>query len=156
MNNISNDNLTKYLSLYKDNYRFVKKASYEGFKLKAEIEPFAYEFTSEDLDYITATQIALYLSQLTYVLIGNILENELHPLLHKSIFLEFFKKMHEGRLFFLDLNQRMRKPIWKKNKIYAEINLDKVKKSSNTIFGFISFSINDNSCNGSLKIGMEM
>ena len=156
MQNISKNKLNNYLSLYKDNYRFVKKASYDGLKLRAQINPFVYDFTNEDLDYITATQIALYLSQLTYVLIGNILENEIHPLLNNSILPKYFEKMHDGRLFFLDLKQRMRKPIWKNQEIYAEVKLDKVKKSSNSLFGFITFSINENACTGSLKIGMEL
>jgi hypothetical protein len=152
---LPHEQLEQYLSLYKEESRHILSAQYSNMQLQAELKPFAYTYTCEDLDYITATQISLYLSQLTYVLIGTVIKNGDHPNAPSSLFPVFMDKMHAGRLFFLEINQRMREPIWKTEPITAQLTLTKLRKTPTAYFGFLQFAINTRKCSGTMKIGME-
>ena len=152
---ITQDQLAQYLSLYKEDSRYIISAQYFDMQLEAELKPFAYSYTCEDLDYITATQISLYLSQLTYVLIGTVIKNEENVDAPTSLLPVFLDKMHAGRLFFLEIDQKMQQPIWKAEQINAKLKLTDVRKTSTAFFGFLSFAINEHKCTGTMKIGME-
>jgi len=152
---LADQDLRRYLRLYKDNYKLISEAYYGDCSLHATLVPFTYDFTTEDLDYITATQINLYLSQLTYVLVACTVEGGDHPIVPTSVSEAYFERMHAGRLFFLENFQRMRDPIWKTEPITAEIKIEKVRRISGSFFAFLSFSINHGKCHGELKIGMK-
>jgi hypothetical protein len=152
---ISPPELDEYLALYPQENRRILSARYHNRSLTASLQHFPYPFTQHDLDYVTATQLTLYLSQLTYVLIGAALRAQDHPDIPARFTDHFFSMMHAGRLFFVDLRQKMRRPIWKSDSITATLDLTETRRTSTTFFVFIAFDINNRSCAGTLTVGTE-
>lgn len=85
MKEIKEAALRQYLGLYPTQYQLIKNAYYLQDRLKAELIPFIYPFTNEDLDYITATQIHLYLSQLAYVLMAKSITDPDYSVISKVV-----------------------------------------------------------------------
>ncbi|WP_276974266.1 hypothetical protein [Flavobacterium filum] len=158
MINIEQSEIENYLGLYEPNYRLIKNATYDAGLLKAELVPFRYVFTTEDLDYITATQIHLYLSQLTYILVAKCLKDKEYDIISKHIsFEEFVNKMYAGRLFFVNINQKMKKIIYKNElPIIAELKVHSFRHLNDTGFCEIDFKISDDACIGNLLISMKI
>lgn len=158
MKEISESELGQFLGLYPERYQLVKNAYYENGCLKAELIPFIYPFTSEDLDYITATQIHLFLSQLTYVLIGKSIVDPDFTLLSKIVkYDEYRDKMFAGRLFFANLEQKMKRVIYKKNlPIKAEIQIKSARLVKGTGFCEVEFNIGNKACFGKMLLSMQL
>ena len=117
MEEIKEAELQKYLTNYQAQYQLIKSARYAEGCLKAELIPFIYPFTNEDSDYVNATQLHLYLSQLTYVLIAKSISDPNFPMLSKLVNFEtYMNKMISRRLFFAKLEQTMKKVIYKKKR----------------------------------------
>lgn len=158
MVSIDQEEINEYLGLYREEYRLVKNARYFGGKLQAEIIPFRYIFTKEDLDYLTATQLHLYLSQLTYVLVARCIKDKEYDLISKQVSIELFvTKMFAGRLFFAGIKERIKSPIYKKDvPISAELSIRSVHRVKNSVFAKISFEIGSNGSVGELLIGVKL
>lgn len=152
---VAEEHLAEFLALYPSEHRYVSEVDYADCQLKARLEHFAYPFTAEDLDYVTATQIPLYLSQLIYVLLGSVIRFGDSPDLPPSLERTYFEQMRAGRLFFVQVNQKMTGPMWKNAPLSASLVLNSVRRHRGSLFGFVSFSFNDGACAGELKIAME-
>jgi hypothetical protein len=157
MKKISQTEIEKWLELYKSEYRLVKNAYYANGLLTADIIPVNYIFTTDDLNYLTATQIHLYLSQLTYVLIANCLNDSEYKVVSKYLtFEDFISKMYAGQLFFVDINQKMKKVIYKNNEpITSELKIIYSRKVGKSIFFEMSFDIAKGSCIGTILTSMK-
>ena len=116
---------------------------------------FRYPFTTEDLDYVTATQIPLYLSQLTYILLGAAIQRRDFQEAVGDVLERYFHQMQAGRLFFVDVKQTMKRPMWKTEPLIATLQIDSTRRLRNTGIVFVSYSINDGACYGDLKTAME-
>ena len=104
--------MQKYLTNYLPQYQLIKNARYEQGCLKAEVIPFIYPFTNADSDYINATQLQLYLSQLTYVLVAKSIVDPNFTMFSKLVKIEtYMEKMVERRLFFANLEQKMKRVL---------------------------------------------
>lgn len=158
MQEIKEAELRQYLGLYPTQYQLIKNATYLKGHLKAELIPFIYPFTAEDLDYVTATQIHLYLSQLTYVLIAKSINDPDYAELSKLVkFDSYLDKMFAGRLFFANLNQKMKKVIFKKNlPIAAEMKINWAKLVKGTGFCEVDFVIGNKACFGNILLSMQI
>ena len=157
MKEIPASEIEQYLGLYPPLYQLVKNAYYEHGSLHAELIPFIYPFTIEDLDYITATQIHLFLSQLTYVLIGKSITDPDFTLLSKIVtYDDYANKMHAGRLFFAKLEQTMKRVIYKKNlPIYAKMKILNARRVGKTGFCEVEFDVNDGACFGNILLSQQ-
>jgi hypothetical protein len=157
MKKISQTEIEECLGLYKPEYRLVKNAYYANGLLTADIIPVSYTFTADDLDYLTATQIHLHLSQLTYILIANCLKDPEYKVVSMHItFEDFISKMYAGRLFFVDINQKMKKVIYKNNEpITSELKIIYSRKVNQSIFFEMSFDIAKGSCIGKILTSMK-
>jgi hypothetical protein len=146
-----------YLALYPERYQLIKNAYYEQGHLKAEVIPFIYPFTTEDLDYITATQIHLFLSQLTYVLIGKSIVDPKFTMLSSIVtFDTYTDKMHAGRLFFAKLEQTMKRVIFKKNApIMAEMKILNARRVGKTGFCEVKFDMGGGACFGQILLSLQ-
>ena len=153
---LTEEHLDKLLALYPPEHRYVSKVDYAACRLDASLRHFAYPFTTEDLDYVTATQIPLYLSQLTYVLFGSVIRFDDHSLLPSSLEPAYLESMLAGRLFFVQVDQKMTGPMWKNAPLSASLVLNSVRRYRGSLFGFVSFSFNDGACAGGLKVAMEV
>lgn len=157
MEEIKEAELQKYLTNYQAQYQLIKSARYAEGCLKAELIPFIYPFTNEDSDYVNATQLHLYLSQLTYVLIAKSISDPNFPMLSKLVNLEtYMNKMISRRLFFAKLEQTMKKVIYKKNlPISAEMKITGVRVVKGTGFCEAEFNLGNKACFGKLLLSMQ-
>ncbi len=154
---LTENEIIDLLSLYHEQFRLIKEPVYENSKLTAFLLPYRYTYTFEDLDYITATQINLYLSQLTYLLIGSAIKDNKFKNIPKNFYEIFIKNMHKGRLFFVKVNQRMRKMIPKNRELIpAEMIILNYKHIGKTLFSEIKFSIDYKASEGKLLVAMRM
>lgn len=158
MEEIKDAELQKYLGLYPPQYQLIKNARYSGGALKAELIPFIYPFTNEDLDYITATQIHLYLSQLTYVLIAKSITDTNYTALSKLVKFDLYiDKMFAGRLFFAKLEQKMKRVMYKNNlPISAELKISNARLVKGTAFCEVEFDLGNKSCFGNMLLSMQL
>lgn len=154
MTEVKDVEVQKYLGIYHAQYQLVKNVLYEKGAIKAELIPFIYPFTVDDADYVNATQLHLYLSQLTYILIAKAITDNEYTELSKIIKFDLFMdKMVAGRLFFAKLEQTMKKVIYKKNlPIRAEMKIKNVRMVKGTVYCEVEFDMNDGSCRGKLLL----
>ena len=153
---LSEKEVHNLLELYKKEYRLIENVNYEKGSINASLIPFRYNYTSEDLDYLTATQLNLYLSQLTYILIGTAIKDKKFTELSPQLYETFITNMYKGRLFFVRIDQRIKKMIRKESNIYVSIKIIKIRKIKKTIFAKIGFSFCGKSSQGELIIGMKL
>jgi len=145
-----------YLGLYKNKYRLIGNCNYENGKLFAKLKPYCYTYTIDDLDYLTATQLNLYLSQLTYILIACAIKDPTIEELSENLYESYMQKMFDGRLFFVEISHKMKEMILKNSSdINAEIQIISIKRIENSIFAKLKYSISDNFSVGELLIGMK-
>lgn len=158
MTEVKDAEVQKYLGIYHNQYQLVKNVSYENGSLKAELIPFIYPFTVDDADYVNATQLHLYLSQLTYILIAKAISDTGYTELSKIIKFDLFMdKMVAGRLFFAKLEQTMKKVIYKKNlPISAEMKITGVRVVKGTGFCEVEFNLANKACYGKLLLSMQI
>jgi hypothetical protein len=158
MKEIEEAELRQYLGLYPTQYQLIKNAYYSQGHLKAELIPFIYPFTIEDLDYITATQIHLYLSQLAYVLMAKSITDPDYSIISKVVKYDtYMDKMFAGRLFFANLNQKMKKVIFKKNKsITAEMKILSAKRVKGAGFCEVEFVLGERACYGNILLSIQL
>ena len=114
--------------------------------------------TNEDSDYVNATQLHLYLSQLTYVLIAKSIIDPDFTMLSKLVNLEtYMDKMISRRLFFAKHEQTMKKVIYKKNlPISAEMKIVSVRVVKSTGFCEVEFNLGIKACYGKLLLSMKI
>lgn len=157
MEEIKDFELQKYLANYQAQYQLIKNARYSEGCLKAELIPFIYPFTNEDSDYVNATQLHLYLSQLSYVLIAKSIIDPNFTKLSKLVSLDtYLEKMASRRLFFAKLEQTMKKVIYKKNlPISAEMKITEVRGVKDTGFCEVEFNLGNKACYGSMLMSMQ-
>jgi hypothetical protein len=158
MTEVKDAELQKYLGIYHAQYQLVKNVYYEKGAIKAELIPFIYPFTVDDADYVNATQLHLYLSQLAYILIAKAITDTEYTDLSKIIKFDLFMdKMIAGRLFFAKLEQTMKKVIYKKNlPISAEMKIKNVRMVKGTGFCEVEFNIGNSACSGNLLLSMQL
>lgn len=155
---VKDDVLARYLGLYPKQYQLVKNVAYQEGSITAELIPFIYPFTTEDLDYVTATQLHLYVSQLAYVLIGLSLEDEAYPVIRKLLPFETYEtKMHAGRLFFTKLDQTMRRVIYKRNlPIKASMKVQDIRSVRGTRFCTVQFDLGQQATTGTILLSAQV
>jgi hypothetical protein len=79
-----------------------------------------------------------------------------HPLFPPSHLPHFLAQMQAGRLFFLEVNQRMTRPIPKTALVSGSLRLDAARKHGRTFFCFLAFDFADRSCFGTLTVAAEL
>lgn len=158
MTEVKDQEVQKYLGIYHPQYQLVKKVFYKDGELKAELIPFIYPFTVDDADYVNATQLHLYLSQLTYILIAKSITDSEFITLSKLIKFDLYMdKMVAGRLFFAKLEQTMKKVIYKKNlPISAEMKITGARVVKSTGFCEVEFNLGNKACFGKLLLSMQL
>lgn len=156
MKPITEAEIGQFLGIYPPEYQLIKNASYNQGHLKAELIPFIYPFAKEDPNYITATQIHLFLSQLAYVLIAKSIIDPEYTVLSKIMDLnEYTDKMYGSKLFFTKLEQHMRKVIYKKDTpISAEMKINYVKNIKGTAFCEVEFDLGSQACFGRILLSL--
>lgn len=157
MEEIKDAEVQKYLGIYHAQYQLVKNVFYEKGAIKAELIPFIYPFTVDDADYVNATQLHLYLSQLTYILIAKAITDTEYTDLSRLIKFDLYMdKMVAGRLFFAKLEQTMKKVIYKKNlPISAEITIISVRIVKGTGFCEVEYNLGNKACFGKMLLTMQ-
>ncbi|MBX7164078.1 MAG: hypothetical protein K1X49_10305 [Saprospiraceae bacterium] len=150
--------LSQFLGVYPPEYQLIKNAAYKEGHLKAELIPFIYPFSKEDPNYITATQIQLFLSQLAYVLLAKSISDPEYTTLSKFISLDAYTdKMFASKLFFANLEQKMRRVIYKKNMpISAEMKINWAKVVKGTGFCEVEFDIGNEACYGEILLSVQL
>ncbi len=156
MEEIKEAEVQKYLTNYLPQYQLIKNARYEQGCLKAELIPFIYPFTNDDSDYVNATQLHLYLSQLTYVLVAKCIVDPNFTMFSKLVKIEtYMEKMVERRLFFASIEQKMKRVIYKKNlPINAEMKINGVRLVKGTGFCEVEFNLGNKACFGTILLSM--
>ena len=154
MEQVTNNEIDRFLGTYKAQYRLIKGVSYSNGAIEAEIIPFIYPFTQEDSGHVNATQINLYLSQLAYILMAKSIADTSYTALTKYINPdEFNKKMHNRSLFFGAINTKLKRVMHKKNfKIQATMHIASIRKVSGKIFCDVSFNLGKGSCTGNVLV----
>lgn len=154
MEQVTNNEIERFLGTYKARYKLIKGVSYSKGMIQAEIIPFIYPFTNEDSGHVNATQINLYLSQLAYILIAKSIADPSYVKLANFIQTEEFnKKMHDRNLFFGAINTKLKRVMHKKQfKLQATMQIESVRKFSGRIFCDVSFDLGKGSCTGNVLV----
>ena len=152
MEQLTHQEIDRYLGTYLEQYKLIKDIKYFQGEIEAELIPFIYPFTKEDSGYVNNTQINLYLSQLTYILLAKSISDKSFTLISNLISsADFDKRMHERQLFFTNINLKMKKVIYKKNMpIRGRIKISNTRKIAGRIFCDLEFDLHKGSCSGTL------
>lgn len=152
MDQLSKHEIEQFLGTYLEEYKLIKDIKYSGGKIEAELIPFIYPFTKEDSGYVNNTQINLYLSQLTYILLAKSIRDKSFMLISNLLsYDEFNSQMHNRQMFYTNINLKMKKVIYKRNMpIRAQVKVLSAKKVAGKIFCEIEFDLNKGSCIGTL------
>lgn len=153
MKQLTNQEIEQFLGTYREEYKLIKDIRYAQGEIEAELIPFLYPFTKEDSGYVNNTQLNLYLSQLTYILVSISVSDKEFPLISKLITSEAFsKRMHERNLYFTNITLDMKKVIFKKNLPFrAKMKILGIRKLSGRIFFDFEFDLGKGSCKGTMK-----
>jgi hypothetical protein len=153
MKQLTNEEIEQFLGTYREEYKLVKDIRYAQGEIEAELIPFIYPFTKEDSGYVNNTQLNLYLSQLTYILMSiSVMDKEFPLISNLATSKEFNEHMHDRSVFFTNITLRMKKVIYKKNLPFrARMKVIGIRKLSGRIFCDIEFDLGKGSCTGTMK-----
>lgn len=152
---LSSQYIQETLSIYKPEYIYLTSAKWNGSKLVGCFRLEHYPFTKEThIDYVTASMLMLYLSQLGFLYARILCERDLMPSGIKISNEEFFNLRDEGNMLFVGF-----KSIKLHRKIFISESALQIKSSLERIMGFkgcpvadMHFDVDDGSFSGVLRM----
>ena len=131
------------LSIYLDEYRFVKKAVLiDQNRYDAYVKVGAYPYTAKKtFNYVTSTSISLLLSQVSYIFVAQLIkDNAFHEL--DGLSLRSFLQMRDnGDLLFTKNNFTFRKKIRINEEVKFTMELTAIKRMGNFVCGKFNLCI---------------
>jgi hypothetical protein len=132
------------LSIYRTEYVYLDSATWSAFELTGRFRLEHYPFTKEEhIDYVTASMLMLYLSQLGFIYTRILCEEDLLPSGFNITTQEFFRLRDEGQIVFVGLDKirlRQRIPI-SKALLQVKMRLHREYALRGTPIGELSFEV---------------
>jgi hypothetical protein len=147
------------LSIYKTQHIYLDSARWNGSELIGWFRLEHYPFTKEEhIDYVTASMLMLYLSQLGYIYGRILCEKNLLPSGINITIHKFFRLRDEGNIVFVGLdNIRFRKRIpISKSLLKIKMILKCLYVINGNLIGDISFEVGDGIFTGDTKVAIVL
>ncbi|MBU2496122.1 MAG: hypothetical protein KJ935_06480 [Candidatus Omnitrophica bacterium] len=130
------------LSIYKPEYILIQEAFYSPRQVEGRFSNYVYPFTPEPLfKYLNGTMLMFMLGQLTYVLIGLVIDKGHSPVV-ESLNLEDFRNIRDTtQAYFIGLDIKFKQRVPNKDGIKIYMKLVSERKRNNVIFAKIRFDI---------------
>jgi hypothetical protein len=131
------------LSIYLDEYRFVKKAVLiDQNRCDAYVKVGAYPYTAKKtFNYVTSTSISLLLSQVSYIFVAQLIKNNAFPELDGLSLRSFLQMRDNGDLLFTKNNFTFRKKIRINEEVKFTMELTARKRMGNFVCGKFNLCI---------------
>lgn len=131
------------LSIYLDEYRFVKKAVLiDQNRCDAYVKVGAYPYTAKKtFNYVTSTSISLLLSQVSYIFIAQLIKDNAFPELEGLSLRSFLQMRDNGDLLFTKNNFTFRKKVEIDEEVRFSMELTASKRMSNFVCGKFNLCI---------------
>ena len=152
---LSSQYIQETLSIYKPEYMYLTSAKWNGSELAGSIRLEHYPFTKEDhIDYVTASMLMLYLSQLGFIYARILCERDLLPSGVKISTREFFHLLNEGNIVFTGLNKiKFRQKIFiTEPELQIRMSLDRVLCLRKCPIGDLFFYVAGGFLSGNLRV----
>jgi len=152
---ISYQYIQETLSIYKAEYVYLTSAKWNGSELAGSIRLEHYPFTKENhIDYVTASMLMLYLSQLGFIYARLLCERDLMPSGIKITTQEFFCLLNEGNIVFTGLDKvKLRRKIFiTEPELQIRMSLDRVLCVRGCPIGDLLFDVADGAFSGKIRV----
>lgn len=152
---IDSDYIKKTLDIYKPEHIYLKSAVFMGTEIIGLFDLQHYPFTKDKhIDYVTASMLMLYLSQLGYVLVRLLSEDQSSPYNLKISTDEFFHLRDQGNLMFTRFDQvKFRRKISiSESPLKIKVAIKSVVQRRAVIIGDIAFSVGPDFFSGNARV----
>ena len=152
---VSYQYIQETLSIYKAEYVYLTSAKWNGSELTGSIKLEHYPFTKEGhIDYVTASMLMLYLSQLGFIYARLLCERDIMPSGIKITTQEFFCLLNEGNIVFtgLDKVKLRRKISVSEAKFQIKMSLSRVLCVKGCPIGDLLFDVADGAFSGKIRV----
>jgi len=154
---LSRQYIFETLSIYKPEHIYLDSAIWIGSELIGRLKLEHYPFTKEEhIQYVTASMLMLYLSQLGYIYARVLCEKGLFPSDINITMQEFFNLRDEGNIVFVGLdNIRFRRKIAiSESPLEIKMRVKRVVIVKGNLIGDISFEVAGGVFNGSIRVAI--
>ena len=140
---IDNCLIENVLSIYLDEYRFVRKAVLiDQNRCDAYVKVGAYPYTAKKtFNYVTSTSISLLLSQVSYIFVAQLIKDNAFPELDGLSLRSFLQMRDNGDLLFTKNNFTFRKKVKIDEEVRFTMELTARKRMSNFVCGKFNLCI---------------
>ncbi|MFC2082328.1 hypothetical protein ACFLQT_01210 [Bacteroidota bacterium] len=154
---LTDDFIQETLNIYKPDYIFLKEAYWESNELIGRFQLRHNQYTKEEfIDYITASTLILYLSQLSYVL-GRLITVENPSRSDLKITIDKYIEIRDkGNFLITNLSGlKFNKKIFlNMNELSIKLKCNRIHKINGNYLGEFEFVVEDGCANGRLNIAM--
>lgn len=141
------------LSLYLEEFRYLKSASWVRPVIAGEFQLTHYPFTREEhIDYVPASMIMLYLSQLGFVYTRILCEEGILPFTVD----QFFQLRNEGRIVFSRFHElRFNNKIYtSEDRMHLSMSVDRFISATGRFVGDVYFTGANGRCMGRGRVAI--
>lgn len=152
---LSSQYIQETLSIYKPEYIYISSAKWNGSELVGSIRLEHYTFTKQEhIDYVTASMLMLYLSQLGFIYARLLCERNLLPSGIKISTQEFFHLLNEGNIVFIGLNNiKLRQKIFvTESELQIRMSLDRALCLKRCPIGDLVFDVAGGAFSGDVRV----
>jgi len=154
---LSRQYIMETLSIYKTQHIYLDSAKWNGSELIGWFRLEHYPFTKEEhIDYVTASMLMLYLSQLGYIYARILCERNLLPSSVKITIQDFFRLRDEGNIVFVALDNirfHQRIPI-SDSLLQIKMRLNQMYVVKGNLIGALSFEVAERVFSGSTRVAI--
>jgi len=145
--------LDETLNLYHEEHRYLRSATWSCPSLAGQFELNHYPFAQADhIDYVTASMIMVYLSQLGFVYTRVLCEEHILPFTHE----EFFRLRDEGRIVFSRFHDiRFNDKIYiSEGEMVLRMSIDRLLSAAGRFIGEVDFAAGNARCMGRARVAI--
>lgn len=149
------DYIKETLAIYKPEHIYLRSASFRGSEIIGQFHLQHYPFTKDDhIDYVTASMLMLYLSQLGYVLVRVLLEDPSSQFKIDISTDEFFRLRDQGNLMFTRFDQILfkKKLLISDDPLQISMTIHRVVHTTSAIIGDVAFAVGQNFFTGTTRV----
>ncbi len=129
----------EFLALYPEDEIYIKTSNYQDGQLYAELIPRAITYSNITVNYFTANQITLIISQMGYILGGMAISDPGFLDLPSTMIEQYKQKLLDGEVYFARFNIKFKKKFYLSKNAQAFMKIDKVKFFKNSVITNLSF-----------------
>lgn len=154
---VSSQYILETLSIYKPEHIYLDSAKWTGSELIGWFKLEHYPFTKEEhIEYVTASMLMLYLSQLGYIYARVICERKLLPSGINITTQDFFHSRDKGNIVFTGLdNIKFRRKITiSESPLEIKMKLKRLHRVKENLTGDISFEVSGGIFTGETRVAI--